>query len=598
MLPHSNRITDYTSFQSAGFQNVDKIIFAKKNLIIGKNGSGKTRFLKTLEQYKINQDKKSVITLYFPEIQSFYSENPPKTPKTSPLEPGTEVYPYDLLLSNENYSFFDFLKIMENDNCNFLNNLLAVMRLQKTKQSIKAQNILDELNGLLYELLGKKIIYEEEDDKIFIVNVEVNTIVRQLPLTASLSEFSPGELMLFYLSVFITALKQKSGKHFVLILDEPELHLHPRALIKMIETLTNHESVCELWIATHSLFLVPLFSFEEIVFMHQNNVFGRSSQTYKELYDSLIGLENINIFEFLKSLDSWQYYQFIVECFCLPEPVGKANPNDEQFQKLLNCVKEKKTSEPLQMLDYGAGKCRIWECIQLLPNSDLIKKTLEYTAYEPYPQLSSRPSFQLHTEFESIIIDQRQFDVVVLMNVLHEINVELWESVFNNIYKVLAEDGVLIFLEVLSLTKGEQPYGNNGYLVLQDHQIKLLFNDNNIVNMRKDAKEKSNCWMITKNQVKNVTAQTIQKSIESLCTCSYNELKLEFHKKMNYAHQQTDTQSKQIAARNYAFLTQQYVNAKIALDQLNPTGLTQKKSSNQQTASQTIKVKGIKKIQT
>lgn len=84
-------------------------------------------------------------------------------------------------------------------------------------------------------------------------------------------------------------------------------------------------------------------------------------------------------------MDNWQYYQFIVECFCLPEAVGKVNIKDEQFCKLLAAAKESMGSGPIQMLDYGAGKCRIWECMQLLPDSELGKNNVVYTAYEPYP---------------------------------------------------------------------------------------------------------------------------------------------------------------------------------------------------------------------
>lgn len=101
---------------------------------------------------------------------------------------------------------------------------------------------------------------------------------------------------------------------------------------------------------------------------------------------------------------------------------------------------------------------------------------------------------------------------------------------FQNIYDVLTDDGVLIFLEVLSLTKGEQPYGNNGYLVLQNEQVKILFGNNNIINMKKDPGEKSNCWMITKNQLGSISKQTIKDSIFSLRESSRHALEEEFKK--------------------------------------------------------------------
>ena len=381
--------------------------------------------------------------------------------------------------------------------------------------------------------------------------MEADTVTRHLPLEEALSEFSPGELMLFYLCVFLMTINRKPAKSVTLIIDEPELHLHPRALVKMVKTLRDFEAVSEFWIASHSLFLVPLFSFEEIVFMKHGNVLSRNSQTYKELYDSLVGLENISVFEFLKSLDNWQYYQFIVECFCLPEPVDKIDIKDEQFCKLLKAVRNSMEAELIQMLDYGAGKFRIWECMQLLSEPESLNNKVIYTAYEPYPEECNDTPFKLYTNFDDINKEHRHFHVVILMNVLHEIEVTQWKQTFKNIHNLLTDNGVLIFLETLSLTKGEQPYGNNGYLVLQDEQVKILFDDYFIINMRKEEKEKSNCWMISKEQVGNVTDATIKRSITALRDYSLNILKEEFPQKVKSAHQQNNNQTNQMAARKY-----------------------------------------------
>lgn len=563
MLLGDNRITDSAGFQKVGLKNVDKAVFSYRNLIIGKNGSGKTRFLKVLEQEKKRDETKKeiVITLYFSEIQAFYNSERPERKEDAAEASFQEIYPFDLLLEQEESSFYDFLKAMENDKAAFLENILYLLSMKGTRKNSDARKTLADLNSLLREFIGKRIQVDQNENKIYIGITEHDQVLRVLPLKEALSEFSPGELMLFYLCVFLIIVKRKHPKGIVLIIDEPELHLHPHALVKMIQVLKESENVAELWIASHSLFLVPLFAFEEIVFMEQNAVYSRNSQIYRDLYNSLVGLENINIFEFLKSLDSWQYYQFIAECFCLPEPVGKADAKDEQFCKLLNSIRDVHRDEQIQMLDYGAGKYRIWECMQLLPDSDHGKSRVVYTAYEPYPEGTAQTPFQLYTDFSDIRKDKKQFHVIVLMNVLHEIEGIKWEETFQNIKSVMADDGVLIFLEVLSLTKGEQPYGNNGYLVLQDEQVKILFDDPGIINMRMNPKEKSNCWLVTKKQAGNVTKDTIKRSIASLKNGSYHALKEEFQKRIDYAHGTADNQQKQIAARKYAFLSQQYINA-------------------------------------
>lgn len=566
MYSQDNRISNFTIFETEGISNVEQTIFARHNLIIGKNGSGKTRFLKALEHDKKEHgEKKIIITLYFPEIQAFYNTDMAVSQEDASEDLAKEIYPYDLLLRNEDHSFYDFLKIMENDKGNFLENILTALSMKKTRTTAKAKQTIDELNELLLMFLEKKLCMKQDENMIYIEKIVNGSITRRLPLEESLSEFSPGELMLFYLCVFLMTIKQKSAKNVVLIIDEPELHLHPRALVKMVNTLKNFESVSELWIASHSLFLVPLFSFEEIVFMEHGSIISRNSQTYEELYNSLVGLENINVFEFLKSLNDWQYYQFIVECFCRPDAVEKIDIKDEQFCKLLETFKKNKNTEPIQMLDYGAGKFRIWECMQLLPDLQSETNNVIYTAYEPYPSEGDKKRFKLYTDFKDIYNDKKHFHVVVLMNVLHEIEPDKWAQTFKDIYNILTEDGVLVFLEVLSLTKGEQPYGNSGYLLLQNAQVKLLFNDDKIVNMRKDEKEKSNCWMITKEQVKNVTNETIKDSIESLRNDCYKILNEEFLQKVKYVHKQNDSQEKQMAARKYAFFSQQYINALLAL---------------------------------
>lgn len=55
--------------------------------------------------------------------------------------------------------------------------------------------------------------------------------------------------------------------------------------------------------------------------------------------------------------------------------------------------------------------------------------------------------------------------------------------------RILTDDGMLILIEVLSLTKGEQSYDSNGYLILQDEQVGLLFTDSHITSLRVNPNE-------------------------------------------------------------------------------------------------------------
>ena len=71
--------------------------------------------------------------------------------------------------------------------------------------------------------------------------------------------------------------------------------------------------------------------------------------------------------------------------------------------------------------------------------------------------------------------------------------------------------------------------------------------------MRKQPGENSNCWMITKKQVGHVSKKTIKDSIDSLCQYSSDELKIEFQKRIENAHQNSNKRQKQIAAKNMFF---------------------------------------------
>ncbi len=549
--------------KDVGIQFNDEIFFSNYNLIIGKNGSGKTRFLRTVEKIKKKDHYSDVITLFFSEISAFYNNKENDEIVNELVEIEDNIYTFDLLMKLKEISFCDFLKVIENDSGEFLVSIENISRIKSTQKNI-ATKVIKELNQSLQEFLERKIIIANNN-----VIIEKKD-GRSLPYKEALSELSPGELMLFYLCVFLIILKNCTDRKLILILDEPELHLHPQALISIIKLLKNSTNISELWIATHSLFLVPLFEFENIVLIDHNSIIPRNGKLYDYLYDMLVGLENNDIFEFFKSIHSWQYYTFIVECFCHPESLYVTNSKDEQFLKFLNIVKSLKQKGTVNILDYGAGKCRIGQLLRLFANDELNSGSITYTAYEPYIEEEIKKELKEFNVCENLAKVEKvfkQYNVIVLMNVLHEIDILKWKEELWNIYNLMSDDGILIFLEVVSLRKGEQPYGNCGYLVLQDDEVKALFDDDCIMNYKNNDDEKSNCWIITKEQVGNIKPESIRESIVKLKQNSLYFLRSEYEKKIKIANSNKKEQSK-IPARKYAFLSQQYINAKIALERL------------------------------
>lgn len=577
-------------FQENGIYDVNLNSFSECNLIIGKNGSGKTRFLKALEKEKSVKNDNVVVTLYFPEIKAFFTAY--DKPQISSED--TDYFTVDLLTEDTKLNFGDFLKRVENDKGEFLTSLLQMQYIVNSKASRKATKALRNLNKMLADFLEKEIVIDSEGQNVLIKRLNHSGDDRCKEYNEALEEFSPGELMIFYLCIFLTVIANNVTEKIVLIMDEPEAHLHPKTLINFIQTLKDSKHIVELWVASHSLFLVPLFSFQEIIFLDHDHVIKHNSNLYKELYKTLVGLENIDVLEFLKSIDNWQYYRYIAECFCHPTVVGQANANDPQFLKLMESIELLKTNRTLKLLDYGAGEFRIWECLNLIGKSQLDSNAISYVAYEPYPKDNTEQTFKLYTDFKDMIRDKEEYDVVVLMNVLHEIEAKDWVDTFRKIDAVLSENGILVFLEVFSLNNGEQPYGNNGYLILQDEQVKVLFNNENIQSASKSRSEKTNCWIIRKEQIKKVNKETVCKSIQDLFKWCDEELRVAYEERIRLAHTEKDSSKKQQSARRYAFLSQQYLNAMFALEDLQTRSHLVASNKNTSPKAAKIVVKAVK----
>lgn len=260
-------------------------LFHNKNLLIGKNGAGKTRFLKSLETYynENNSENSTVLTLYFPEI-NFNSD---------------EQYPiglYDAIFEKEKIGHGDFLKIASKDCIFLIDDIYNSMSIRATKTQKRLQQDFQRLNKYFNDLFGAELNSQRNNGDITIIKHIKDVPDRQVPIKQAIKEFSPGELMLFYVSILVFYLDHLTEKELILIIDEPELHLHPKALIAFMEMLMNSKAISQLWVASHSLFIMPLFPFEQIVHFDQNHIRPLNRHTYEEIYDELIGFENVDAY--------------------------------------------------------------------------------------------------------------------------------------------------------------------------------------------------------------------------------------------------------------------------------------------------------------
>ncbi len=558
---------DDAVFQEYGLSGMAGFCFHRNNLIIGKNGAGKTRFLKALEKCYKNADKNvQVITLYFPEINSKYIP-------CDTLEQEGEVSLYDATFTGSPLDFQDFLKLVERDGVSFLEDLFNNLNIRAKNARKQWCEGLEKLNNFLSRLLGRTLQEKKSNGQIIIEQKLGPDNKRELSLEDCFSELSPGELMLFYLSMFLFYLNNMDNgvTRVAVLMDEPELHLHPKALLDMLEAVNAFTVVSQLWIASHSLFLLPRFSFEELIYMRQGEALRLDSHTYHCIYDDLVGLDNFDMYELLCSVENWEKYQFVVENFLLPQIKDKVSDSDEQVKQLLQALRIRQKEYPLRVLDYGAGKCRIWECLKLtVPNAVELYNLLRYEAYDPYPPKERPEGVAYHTE--SSRMENHSYDVIILMNVLHEIEPEQWKNTFQVIYNLLKKDGVLVFVEVLSLTNGEQPYGQAGYLLLRDTQVRELFPHVHSEHLPDSGTpEKSNCWVIPYCDLKGLDNTAFFNAVCSLEQTCEGLLEEMDQMRVNMAHssfEQVDMAKRKQTARQYAFLAQQYINAHIAKKRL------------------------------
>ena len=508
--------------------------FSNINIVIGPNGAGKTRFLNLIKEVYSKNDN-SIMYGYFPSLSDKKINND--------SDEEVDYTLFDTLTVSET-AFEDFLKAIETYNDDFMFDLLQYLKHRARVNKDRSKKALKTITDFFYELTKKQLVVENGQ-------VVVKTYEKIENLSEALQYFSPGELMLFYMSLFM-ALQANNNKDKVIILDEPECHLHPKALIKFVKTLcerTDHSSV---WIATHSLFLVPEFDFENIIYIDDGKIVPRNSLIYSNIMSGLLGEQEEKISEFFSSLSQWQFCNYIVECFTDPEVIDKVDPKDEQVQLFIKFLN---TSKPYNVLDFGGGSARLGLSLRMALKDSF--DNYSYDIYDPKPKYSGK-DFKVYRNIEDI---HEKYDCVVMMNVLHEIEPIKWVGVFNDIWGVLKENGYLMFVETSVLSKGESPH-KAGFLVLDEKELQVLFNQATLFpKITLKESQKSVCILIKRSALTKISALTVDKAINLL-----EEKSLEKIKSIRKNSEKKDN------VRTYAFYSQLYINAKMYNDSVKEKG--------------------------
>ena len=526
-------------------------------VIIGANGSGKTRMLKLLEKYVKDFDCEGSQHL---ELYRMNYQNECKILK-------------DELPTVVNYSHFDA-------NLQFPNNFPPYV-VSKAKDVLKTCNYEETALNALLLLYDMAFGYSEQfkDGKEFNGVIELirelcdisvefqkeKHILTLCNLNVEDAALSPGQQYL--LRIAIACYWNEEKDNLIFLLDEPEVHLHPKALIDCIRRLKEHFSSSQFWIATHSLpltaYLTDKFSTSVYVMSQNAPKLLRSDPTH--LLTDLMGTEDniIPIRGLLSAPDEYAANRFSIECF-KPPTVVTSTVNDPQNEIVESFLK----AEDI-VVDYGAGKGRLFEGIGIDCADDKLSEKITYYAYDKFPENAERCKhiMQLYggepQNYYNDISELRKAvngkaDYVMLVNVLHEIDINCWLEVFQDIEALLKPQGELIIVERSELTIGEAPYRNR-FLVVTDNSIKALCGKEFVETSIHPKHKYVVKYRINKeglNKIDNTKLYACIERIKQDSLCKIKDLKT------------LDTQDDFRQGLKMSFWLNQYANAVLSIDEM------------------------------
>lgn len=553
----ANKDVQRSIYEKYGITKWESRTFSRFNLVTGENGAGKSRLLLAMRDLCA----KVKLPCIYMDFTTIGKEAPPS-------EYDAELD--DVLLFKDSFPssvYADFIPFIENKSEAF-SEQLSQMSANKRRTVDKLKN---EINQFLEAHLGRKLIFSQEGktEKCYISS---RTDSRgPLLFENAVAEMSPGEKAILYFALALLCVKrdEQMQQAFVLLLDEPEEHLHAKALRSLIEELRKLDTVSSngsVFIASHSIFLIPYARFQDIILLENGSMMYSKSSLYEDVYHSLIGdsgTSSGNLQEMLVSISYWCFGNYLMECLEPPTVSNRASASDPQAVKLLSQLLSRSDAN-IELLDYGGGKGRIASCIQLYfeenPGCALLER-LKYDVYdweinsEDLPKSPwVRQAYAGKNPFD-LKIPEKRYDLIVLYNVLHEVDVTEWAKTLNFILSLLKDDGMLVFGERMVLSLGERPYGQSGYLVLGEAELHALFGAPHVRLLPKVRDDDpTECYVITSPREISITVKHVRNAIEALKSRSENTLESIINRTC-----------KPDSARTYAFYCQQYINTRHAL---------------------------------
>lgn len=427
-----------------------------------------------------------------------------------------------------------------------------------------------KLCEIFQELLGTEIKYRRDG---------TCTIFGHPIGNASLSD---GQKILIQLAVAIHA-QGASLKDIVLLLDEPENHLHPSVVVDIFDRLSQVVTEGQLWISTHSVpLLAHIASVDPMAIWYMDD--GQIKHAGKKPLEVLSGLlgNEIQIEKlrtFLSLPAELASANFAAESLRAPTTVDKTT-NDPQIIQINEFLNKLRTGTAIKVLDFGAGKGRIIEGFAEIEELEgrAIQEHINYIAFDEYPNDSEACKKQIErfygsssnryfNRIDDLYTHQNEstFDVIIMCNVLHEIPPSKWLALFSEtgpIHRSLKSTGFLVIVEDLRIPVGEKAH-ENGFFVLDTPHIRTLFSIDpsdeengyfSFSDARNDGRLKAH-W-IAKPLIKKISTESRKKAISNLMQSAKSSIQSLRQKEANYAN-----------GMLHGFWSQQLANCVLYLDE-------------------------------
>ncbi|WP_354285021.1 AAA family ATPase [Stenotrophomonas sp. 2619] len=291
----------------------------------------------------------------------------------------------------------------------------------------------------------------------------------------------------------ITALHAQASSlgSAILIMDEPENHLHPAAVVQLLRRIEEIAPDVQIWIATHS---VPLLSY--VNSKHPSAIWavthGKAEFAGKRPAEVIKGLlgddESIgHLVSFMSLPHHLAANNYAYQCLLPPATLMTAS-DDPQLGQIRTALDELRGAGSLNVVDYGAGKGRLIHALRSGGHDG--EGAFEYVAYDPFAcdqeqckqaicEVYGTSDARYFNDVEDLLASRMPgwADCVVMTNVLHEVPVAQWVLLFGPgglLRRVLKEDGYLLIVEDQRIPVGEMAH-QHGFLLMNTNELVTFF---------------------------------------------------------------------------------------------------------------------------